>query len=595
MITLSLVLILAQLDAPTEAYRTVLPRSSNSIQKTEIDFAGRVEKLSRQNRCTIVVEGEPLPPLFSPTPFSQQDQIKATAALFDYDSRRTEAKIFLWRKRYSAPEDIPSFSAAEAAHVMRSTETVVRPLLSRSFQDKNHDFADSVAYTLTPGQWEQMKSAGLPVASLTADQQAGIYRYFRGLAFDFMAYSEVQGVVGWVDRLAKKTGWIVKSGNGPTARVPIFRVSSGSAPGYPQFIDLWLGESPTNIGQDYSGNVVVGSNPTALSKPSEVRDNLRPTEADIERTRNYTPLTTLRTLANVVEQQNRREITAWRYAVDTSLASKSVQVFGEEFAKSEEIIRACGTVYGLRVVTDKEAKTITLTYPTAQPAMTMESIASGLTRIIPEPIARWLRMRERAQVSKDIIAYNERFQRWQEWREKNGRTAEDPYSDGYSTTLPAPWDKAAVKVWQDENSAHWKEWAKCNLETPPLALRRFRASCEPRLDASALRSIPTSELTERESNDLAAYFLCSFWAGTGYTLASNTQPDYIRDLKKAYLVGELRHFTETSKEWAVQTSLGINFRKKDGTFDEKAGSAGIGLSQPERLSIKPPPPIKPDY
>jgi hypothetical protein len=511
-----------------------------------------VKEVAIKNRIAIIVESRPLSTSLDVDDSHSVADAKKVAALFDYDARQHSKSVAIWRKQYSGAEDIPDITPEEAQQSLHAVATIMKKFfigifIPGSFRDDYEELSESLFYSLTPAQWESMSKGELAVSSLSKEQQVAIRKYLMiETTFDLQTTQSILGTEDWLKMLNTDKGDIGTFGTDLTQTVPRYRLPTGNKPPYPPYRYLYLGQSPEMIGQFYYGGYIGGTNASVINAQSKgnkdlFKDKYRPTDKDREAVKELAYSKPTETLSDVVKRQTQRDSRGWVYTVEAGLASKPVQVFGEQYAKPEEIAESCAALYGLRVVRDESERTVTITYPFARAAKTEEEVAALVRGVMPEPVARWLHMRERQEAARTTETYNARYREWKNWREKNGKKETDPYDDGYRGPIPAPWDTARSEPWRTKNKERWAKIGKNIAQTPELALRRFRASIEPRIEKEDGHVLPVAQLTQQERLDLAAYFACSFWSDTGLLLAVDAKPNVVKNLAQAYLKGTLRN------------------------------------------------------
>lgn len=587
--------------------KTGLYLSANNSFTTTIrhqrGFTDVVEEVSSKNRVAIVVESRPLSPTVDMDDSHSVTDAKKVAALFDYDARQHSKFVAIWRKQFSEPEDMPSLTPEEAQQSLHAVATIMKAFFTGifipgSFRDDYEELSESLFYSLTPAQWASMSKGELAVSSLSQEQQAAIRKYLMiETTFDLQTTQSILGTEDWLKMLNTDKGDIGTFGTELTQTVPRYRLPTGNKPPYPPYRYLYLGQAPEMMGQLYYGGAIGGTNASVFDAQSKgnkdlFKDKYRPTDRDREAVKELAKLKVTETLSDIVKRQTQRDSRGWVYTVEPGLASKPVQVFGEQYAKPEEIVESCAAVYGLRVVRDESGHTLTITYPFARAAKTEEEVAPLVRGVMPEPVARWLHMRERQEAARTTEAYNARYRAWKDWREKNGKTETDPYDDGYRGPIPAPWDTARAEQWRMKNKERWAKIGKNISETPELALRRFRASVEPRIEKEDGHVLPVTQLTQQERLDLAAYFACSFWSDTGLVLAVDAKPNVVKNLAQAFLKGTLRNAGKA--DTPARVAFEVGFKKKN-EFDMEYTVTGVPMKKPERLSVPLPPPTDEDF
>ncbi len=138
-------------------------------------FRTAFQSLSQQAHVTFVAEGQPLKgmlrpqdaPRLNPQGESLSQMAAEVAAAYDYDAER-QGSVFVLRKRYTDPADLPDVTLAECAEALSDLQKItgaVSPHLNFGLLGSNEAVA-SLLTSLTPEQLERMRDKSRSIPSV---------------------------------------------------------------------------------------------------------------------------------------------------------------------------------------------------------------------------------------------------------------------------------------------------------------------------------------------------------------------------------------------------------------------------------------------
>lgn len=294
-------------------------------------FKTALQALATQAHVAFVAEGTPLQPVLPPqavpdlcVTMSAETAVQKVAAAYDYDAER-QGDIFLLRKRYTNPHELPDVTLEECTLAMADVVKVLSALSPHLQPGRDHSLNEPLVFdfvrTLTPDQFQSLQSETLRVLDLSPQQ--------RELVLRSTLYYYVQSPADDAEnalRLIKQASQTALYMKNPRSRGGFgyeFRPSSS----HMYFMPFDEG----------------GPLPTINGNP------LPPTPEPDRRTWKAEVPTTL---GEVVAALNRR--VGPRMAVDAALAAKPVTIIGARIIPTEKVLSAMAQVYGLRVKTENE-------------------------------------------------------------------------------------------------------------------------------------------------------------------------------------------------------------------------------------------------
>ncbi len=148
-------------------------------------FQDTLAAMATQARVAFVAEGAPLRPALpdqaaptlsqsAPLSVAVEKAVEKLAAAYDYDAER-RGNLFVLKKRYSDPHDLPGVTLQECASALADAERLMSPYNPRVSRDSL--VARGVIKSLTPQQLQAMHDGSPSVASLSPGQQAQVLRF----------------------------------------------------------------------------------------------------------------------------------------------------------------------------------------------------------------------------------------------------------------------------------------------------------------------------------------------------------------------------------------------------------------------------------
>lgn len=359
-------------------------------------FRDALTALAEQGHTLILAEGAPLHPKLPPkdVPALPQDRpleeaIRKVAAAYDYDVERdTERRgsIFLLRKRYTDPHDLPCVTFDECA---RSVQDIIRvmspftpdsspgmsasPRASSTINELEATFYGLIN-SLTPEQMQALQNKSLRVASLFPNQQALAWRFAMHFYVQ-IAFGEAQFPTFCFQYLPK-----AKIGEGtspPHGSLPSYTFFGWGMPdprGRPEMLPFSRSLSIRN-----------GQADPRESPPAPNADQKTAFKARLEAIKQDGHVTLTGQVATLSTASH--EARGPRLKVDAALAAKPVTVAGEANAAPKEVFYALADLYDLQTVTDDDGALL-LTRRAALPPADVAGLSGAVLTAVPDPLLR---------------------------------------------------------------------------------------------------------------------------------------------------------------------------------------------------------------
>lgn len=332
------------------------------------DFDRAIRVVADQGKIAIVAEGLPVLPKFPPEDVPAETMtlgaaLAEIARRFDYEALPVKANsvVFPMQKRYTQPIDIPCVTPEEWALAVKDMTDILRPFRPDPPIVSNETFVKEFARSLSAEQSEQLKSGGLPVASLSEQQKGQTLRLV--LVNYGIRYNIFEGMTPFFRRMTKMD---VGFGKHDGLTVLNFGVVGDSSQ------SLFEGGTPFKSHDDGSD--------IDLSGLTKGEANLTKWKAD----RSIQALLSRLAPRSEVPQM-----------ADAALEQKIVTVAGERNAAPPEILRAIAAIYGLRVLTETGAdgkSRLRLTRPRRPQPADLSGVPKALYAALPEPYFRYLQV-----------------------------------------------------------------------------------------------------------------------------------------------------------------------------------------------------------
>lgn len=379
-------------NAPTDPPVTLAPTPSPR-------FSAILQSLAAQGHVTVIAEDAPLhqtlanasqltlPPN---TPISQA--MSLVAAAFDYDAQRN-GSVFLLKKRFTDPSDLPNVTLEECAEALRDIGSDLDMFDPGPRESMPGPYCLSLMRlepTLTLEQLSAMHETtpekGLAIASLNPDQQAIIRKFVLSDYID--TYNDT--VKGVVYKMAQTPTL--------TLRFDLDTAQQGQ-PSVPPQPGLKTASFGYVIRDDYDRpdffslirNRPLDAPPVAAPAPHRNAKVAPALQAPLAQAGDQGYMT----LGTVVAGLNKRGQLA---SVAAALSAKAVTIYGANAVQPAEIMKALADVYGLHVETEHQAAGIILRLK--RRPYTWPSQLSGLPQAVryamPDPFLRamheeWMR------------------------------------------------------------------------------------------------------------------------------------------------------------------------------------------------------------
>ncbi len=365
------------------------------IQKADSHtLQGALHTMAKQARVAFVVEGHPykarLPeaevPAVPEEGLPLSEAVAAMAAAYDYEAER-RGNVFLLRKRYLQPDDLPGVTPEECALSAADAARLLNPFDSGiSFtRFAENPLVRTFIASLTPEQLAIMGSANLPdgkspifrpietglaVSTLGAPQQ----QFMRQFVFHHYAGDAVKNAVraaGEIKRLMEGDA-VFRRGDVHGVRYLGYELPKAEPPGEVVLIPLSNTERvklKNGLVSTITREVVPDpTEPTGTGKDAAAAGP---------------------TLKEAVADLAARSTGKSGMAVEEALADKPVLLIGGGAETPVSLLRALAEIYGLRVTTDSEGALV-LRRPSVRPVNDVTLLRDALRRALPLPMVRAL-------------------------------------------------------------------------------------------------------------------------------------------------------------------------------------------------------------
>lgn len=540
------------------------------------DFHEAVTALSEQGKVVIVAEGVPLHPHLSQqdagkltVAASLDDEMKAIAVAYDYSVQRV-GDVFVLKKLYSIPNDLPTLTQAECDHVLMLMPRVVEPFnphglsyhiqflappgpqLRRDQTRIVHPLVDSFATSLTPNQLAMMEKNVLLVSSLSQSQKA-LARQLRfslylqepmdriALLPPILKQAEQSAVFCWQDtRSARHVfGYTLPDHRGDRTLLRFHPLSHSTG-----------GEDLDTFSPDPQAT---GPDPT---DPSSL-----PVQAE-------TPAA--QTLAEAVAALNTRSVGAIHADVDAAVAAKPVTLAGANNAPASQVLHALADVYGLRLVdTPGSPGKLTLTLPDVPPPSELADLPSSLRQALPDPFVR------ATHLDKIVAAQQQFYDFWQLPRDPkhlNQASRAPGVEETQAELEQAMLERKRANSDNVDFKAGLDRIKEAQAALPALrfaAIRRLRALVEPKLQAKP-DGVALSDLGEPEHEAIATIFLVEATQSLG-DLITQAVPDTVLHFDQDTLGGGIQANSQPP-------SFTVQFHMPNSAGGLEVNGGGIGVT-----------------
>lgn len=469
-------------------------------QTTSIKTA--FESLALQGRVTFVIEGLPLQSNTDnfkkldandlPKPLS--NAVRELAAALDYDADR-QGNVYLLRKRFTAPEDIPAVTLEESLLLFQDLLRVLAPLSPQVPAPRarmRDPLVGDFMVSLSPEQLRAMETKTLRVADLNVQQRESVGRIAR-----YFYVQQAEDAVKLAYREARKIT-------------------------DPKTVFGWFGEGDSRV-FGYEGPAMVSGDP--LFRPMRL-PRANPKE-DIPTPRAGKTLFAdgardWSTLEKVLEPFLHGATASPQIRVDRALASKPILVVGE-IATPMGVAQAIADIYGLRLKKEKEGFFL-LTRRLWRTPSRLADLPGAVRPILPPPLIRAMHYEIVEQINARASA------RWKE------HTTSSQPGESQKPKVLTQQERDQQKIEAEERMAQFSRYSTAPATMQGAAVRQLLASLEPKLKADPEGKVRLSDFSESERNTLAIYVIGQALAAMRQ-IASQELPLYIQQFDALYLTG----------------------------------------------------------
>ncbi len=499
------------------------------------EFQNKINDLSRQFSAAFVVEGFPLrrnpPKEDAGIPVAGVPQsVVDLAESYDYDVAKSDT-LFVFRKRYTQPDDVPLVTLGECRAALRDGVQLLSRFADVPPMQPNLGPVTTLAYyedgtkekflsSFSVSQWNQIaRPGGLRLDELQGIQQQNVIKFAATRRFHWTILNtlgttqllelmqERKPTLGFrngetmFDRTAQLKGVPLFGYEAPYGAKHILAFRPISHPHVVESNATHVGASTETDSRDPTKVVNLGKDETAPNAQDFAWAQVEKSSPTVY-------------LSEAINRLNERRVTSkeadfFPYTVDTALAEKPVFMVGEDKATPYAILHGIAAVYGLRVVkNDKGEERITRLRATI-PRNLLE-LPSAMQASLPLPLQKVLQSQQKTQ----------KF----------------TYDSGTSI---------------DRNS---------DMLFHIATVKHLRAATEPIIKAAKDGKVPLSELGPEASRDLAVSLLTTDYLQTIREMRTNHFPVYLNDLNRVALSGKRTEQADGS----VMVSLSVCEVDKDG-------------------------------
>lgn len=387
-------------------------------------FFSAFTALAQQAHVAVVAEDQPLHMTLTPSataglklapdgePLSTL--LPKLAAAYDYDVQPS-GTVFLLKKRYTDPADLPSVTVKECALALEEISRYAEnfnPHLVLGLPDRSPAIRDLI-YSLTPEQLAAMgdNKRGVPVASLSLVQQQEVQQFLLHLYVQ-TAINDLPNTVGVLSGISAtdpRFSWRtfahlvpMLARFDPQNNVRLFGFDATLASGKPFFITM---SKPDQVKVQLDGVIRTSPRQQSVSAPAipQINEQIMPDDiTDPLPAPPNAPAPTPPVSSSLGDILTRMNVQAagpkgdgLKVTIQPYLAPKHATVFGAEAATPRQEVAALADVYGLRVLTeDKEGghDRLRLTRRTPTPTLDMTVLHDVVGQFLPDPLVRAYRM-----------------------------------------------------------------------------------------------------------------------------------------------------------------------------------------------------------
>lgn len=378
--------------------RGVVARPLTQLSASHLtDFQEALKAIAEQGHVTLVAEGVPNHPRLSQQEVAKltiqtslDDEVKVVAAAYDYDSQRL-GNVFVLKKRYSNPDELPALTQSECASILTLLQKVSDPfnphalptsiklLVPPATQLRRDQFQvinpllDRFAASLTPAQMEAMHMNNLSMSSLSQDQKA--------LARQVQLLLYIQHPLESIAELSSE----LEAANRDAVFCWHDTDSSRHVFGYtlPKQPGDWI------MNRFHPLSRFIDTDKLDLTDTSPQPTSPDPTNPDPVPASVQSDVAPSQTLADVVAELNTQPGTP-HTDVDASVATKPITLVGGDNTPVLQVLQGLANVYSLRLLTSPAGNTtrLVITLPSVSPPSDITDLPSSLRHTLPDPFAR---------------------------------------------------------------------------------------------------------------------------------------------------------------------------------------------------------------
>ena len=346
--------------------------------------------LSNQGQVTFVIEGAPLHSELNGVPATALKQaipadkpiafdtalVKIVAA-YDYEPERVDDHLYLLRKRYSDPMDLPLVTFGEIVHALEQMLVVTRSYYVPKPGQQKSAWAIQFLDSLSPGHSTQVTTS-LPVSSLTATQYRLAYSEASQQVFRYPV-TEIERTLRQL-RLLHDAHTQFTSAVVERASILAYREPPGTdrvLPVHPLTVHVSMRSSSgdrTTVATDLSAIAPVTAEDRRLAQG--MLANALPETVTLGEavTRN----------ALGVFAGESSDITV---SVDPALVPKPVTILGRRFSTRLAFLHALAALYDIPLAA-MERHTLHFALPVARPTKNMDEASEELYRLTPPALRK---------------------------------------------------------------------------------------------------------------------------------------------------------------------------------------------------------------
>lgn len=406
------------------------PPDKAASVSTEDSFYAALEDLSKKYRIAFVAEGTPFPiskdspnpplkegyiPEEEAVPSPQREHsvidemVKQVAAHFDYYAV-PQGKVYLLRKRYSNPEDLPDVTPDECRNGLK----LLAPLMPRwrvfignsrgSFSltpdgALAYNLLKGSGFSLTEVQWARLREDGIPLSELESVSQPEIWGGVWSTVGTYYFHTHYDWIQGTLHEMETRLPYdpyfhwkaIDKARvfGYDTLLVDFIPMSDSQRVFVPHYSDT-VPRAGYTIRSDFILPVPDPTDPAELSdQAKQVLDSKGKSSHAIS-------------LAQAIAALNRRAAKSESYKVDAMFAGKHVTLVGTEKVPPQTVMDSLGAVYGLHVGRSGSVTVLTAPKSIFPTTWNRDELARAFIRVIPAPLYRAYHINARPPQQTDM-------------------------------------------------------------------------------------------------------------------------------------------------------------------------------------------------